>query len=211
MIYTARQLEQLLRANGQVVLPYRARLSPLAKDFIRAKKIEVGYSDVDPAAGSGKVAADMPLDVKESASTKPLLWWCDGPCGAAKAAISAVSREIGLSPIAIPQDAKKIAAAVRHLAGEVKAGRASGGLFVVTNAAAALIYANRCASLRAILGTSLTAVDEAIRELSPNVLAVEHTRQTLQQMKNMMLRFAKAQRTPSQTVRQDLKEMAQCG
>ena len=52
MIYTARQLEDLWKANGsngQVVLPYRARLSPMASDWIKSKRIIIGYSD-DTAA-----------------------------------------------------------------------------------------------------------------------------------------------------------------
>ena len=41
MIVTARQLEDLYRANGSnghVVLPYRARLTPLAQDWVKAKR-----------------------------------------------------------------------------------------------------------------------------------------------------------------------------
>ena len=48
MIVTARQLEDLHRqngGNGQVVLPYRARLTPLAQDWVRAKRVALGYSD----------------------------------------------------------------------------------------------------------------------------------------------------------------------
>ena len=48
MIYTARQIEDIWKANGsngQVVLPYRARLSPLAIDWVKSKKITLGYAD----------------------------------------------------------------------------------------------------------------------------------------------------------------------
>ena len=43
MIFTARQLEDLHKSNGHVVLPYGARLTPLAVDWARGKKIAVGY------------------------------------------------------------------------------------------------------------------------------------------------------------------------
>jgi len=61
MIVTARQLEDLHRAsgsNGHVTLPYRARLTPLGSDWVRAKKIVIGYSDVPmPVNGGGAPVA----------------------------------------------------------------------------------------------------------------------------------------------------------
>ena len=49
MIITARQLEDLHKShggNGRVTLPYRARLTPLAADFVRTRKLTLGYSDM---------------------------------------------------------------------------------------------------------------------------------------------------------------------
>ncbi len=60
MIVTARQLEDLHKhngANGHVTLPYRTRLSPLAADWVRAKKVVLGYSDgeaKETAPGAGE-------------------------------------------------------------------------------------------------------------------------------------------------------------
>src|SRR5258708_2828504 len=58
MIVTARQLEDLHKSNGgngRVTLPYRARLTPLAADFVRARKLTVGYSEVaTPATTTGE-------------------------------------------------------------------------------------------------------------------------------------------------------------
>src|SRR5947207_1779320 len=92
MIYTARQLEDLWKANGsngQVVLPYRARLSPMASDWIKSKKINVGYSD-DAAV---KVESKPAIEAAIAPAAGSFLWWCDGPCGTAKAALSAQARE----------------------------------------------------------------------------------------------------------------------
>ena len=126
MFVTARQLQDLHRShggNGQVTLPYRARLTPLAADYVRARKLVLGYSD---AAGTGTSAAlpisnggmggppmsslgSAPITPKSTRITPPqsglpplspaisnsafqstgFLWWCDGPCGTAKAAIVA--------------------------------------------------------------------------------------------------------------------------
>ncbi|MGB7156531.1 MAG: hypothetical protein WBD40_00610, partial [Tepidisphaeraceae bacterium] len=43
MIFTARQLEDLHRTNGHVTVPVGTRMTPLAQDWLRAKKIAVKY------------------------------------------------------------------------------------------------------------------------------------------------------------------------
>jgi hypothetical protein len=205
MIYTARQLEQLLKAHGKITLPYRARLTPLARDWVKLKKITIGYSDADspllkPADGTAGAA-------KKEVS-RPLLWWCDGASGVAKAALVSAARETNLVPMAILQDSSRVVSAVRHLVTEVKAGHADGGVLIAANSAAALMYANRSIVLRAIMGTSHAAMEQAIRELAPNVLVLEDQRQTLQQAKNMILRFARGKRQPTEAIERELKELA---
>ena len=62
MFVTVRQLEDLYRSNGSnghVVLPYRTRLTPLAQDWVRSKKVAVGYSDTEvkaPADRAGELS-----------------------------------------------------------------------------------------------------------------------------------------------------------
>src|SRR3954447_11162285 len=103
MFLTARQLEDLHRANGSnghLVLPYRARLTPLAADWVRARKIALGYSDDGAQPGNGNVpatgaatplavshggAATASTNLAAGSSAGAILWWCDGPCGPAKA------------------------------------------------------------------------------------------------------------------------------
>jgi hypothetical protein len=206
MIYTARQLEQLPKTDGKITLPCGARLTPLARDWAKLKKIAVEFGDAEISlvkptdAGSGHA--------KETASA-PLLWWCDGASGVAKAALMSAAREANLVPMAISQNSTRAVAAVRYLVGEVKAGRADGGVLITSgSAAAALMYANRCSALRAILGTSHAAMEAAIRDLAPNVLVLEDQRQTMQQARNMILRFARGKRQPSEAVERELKELA---
>src|SRR5918993_1746213 len=101
MIVTARQLEDLHRSNGSnghVTLPYRARLSPLAQDWVRARKVVLGYAETDaPQNGAFQtvVPASLPeqplaasrTDAPPSSPSAPngasasILYWCDGPCG----------------------------------------------------------------------------------------------------------------------------------
>src|SRR5206468_3564656 len=98
MIFTARQLEEMHKSNGSITLPYRARLTPLAQDWIRQKKVEIGYADIDTKTISGRaqlaVGSATRGELRSPANSgAKLLWWCDGPCGPAKAAIMAQSKE----------------------------------------------------------------------------------------------------------------------
>ena len=226
MIVTARQLDDLHRqngSNGHVVLPYRARLTPLALDWIKAKRVALGYSDVaKPANGADGIAsAAAPAEGKKDGCctacahaggqcATAYLWWCDGPNGPAKAALMAHEKESGLKAIDAPSGAGQIVPVIKKLAAEVKAGRAAGGLLMVQNGAAAMVYANRCPSLRAVLGTCQEAVEQGVQLVSANVLVIEYPHRTLQQMKNMLGRFAKAKRELGEDVKRQLQELTTC-
>jgi hypothetical protein len=215
MFITARQLEEMYKAHGRIVLPYRTRLTPAAQDWSRLKKVQVGYGDDDlskacvtccdggkPRANGAHAAGDK--------QTLPWLWWCDGPCAAAKAAVAGMSREANLTALDIADDPKRIVEVVKKLAGEVKADRAAGGVLAVTTAGEALVYANRCPSLRAIAGTTMAAVETGVRDVAANVLVVEHPRATLMQTKNILARFLRGPRELSEDLRQRLKDLATC-
>jgi ribose 5-phosphate isomerase RpiB len=234
MIVTARQLDDLHRqsgANGHLVLPYRARLTPLAQDWIKAKRVALGYSDVATPANGGNGRGNGGITVASAAApgeAKPegccskcahaegaccstaYLWWCDGPNGPAKAALTTHEKESGLKALDAPVGAKQIVPVVKKLAAEVKAGRAAGGVLMVQNAAAAMVYANRCPSLRAVLGTCQEAVEQGVQLVAANVLVIEYPHRTLQQMKNMLGRFAKAKRELSDEVKRQLQELTTC-
>ena len=213
MIYTARQLDDLHKgngANGQLVLPYGARLTPLAVDWAKSKKIAIGYSNIDApkptAARAGIAAPGVP--------NANLLWWCDGPCGAAKAAIAAQSKESALAAIDLPSDGANVVNAIKQIAVEMKGGKVAAAILLVQSGAAAIVYANRCPSLRAVLGTCLETVEQGIQLVAANLLVIEYPHQTLSQMKNLIGRFARAAaagRAPSDEVQQRLKELASCG
>jgi hypothetical protein len=211
MIYTARQLEDLWKANGsngQVVLPYRARLSPMASDWIKSKRIAIGYSD------DGTVKVETPAKEKTSpapVATGAFLWWCDGPCGTAKAALSAQARESSLGEIGIPSEPSKLISVLKQLASEVKLNKAPGGLLMVNSTASALVYANRCPSLRAIVGTCLETVEQGLNQVAANVLIIEYPHKTLQQIRNLISRFVRSKRELSEETRKSLQELTTCG
>jgi ribose 5-phosphate isomerase RpiB len=140
------------------------------------------------------------------------LWWCDGPCGAAKAAILAHARDANLLPVEIGADPTSTAATVKQVALEVKSGRVTGAILAVGHGAAAMVMANRCTSLRAVLGTCLDSVDQAVRRVGANVLVLEHSHRTLMEMRNMIKRFTSAQvRDVAPDVERQLRELASCG
>jgi ribose 5-phosphate isomerase RpiB len=210
MIYSARQLEDLHRANGHVTLPYNARLTPLAQDWARARKLEIHYSDGEAReTASGAGAASLAFSGKSGSGT--FLWWCDGPCGPAKAAIAQQAKQSNLLSIEIGSDLSQLASVVKHVAAEVKAQRAAGAVLLVACGAGAMVYANRCPSLRAVLGTCLDSVDQALRRVAANVLVVEHAHKTLSETRNMLARFVSASRELSPDVRRQLEELASCG
>jgi ribose 5-phosphate isomerase RpiB len=214
MIYTARQLADLHHGNGQLVLPYGARLTPLAVDWAKSRKIQIGYSNIElpkPVVRPIGITPTQPSPGVSGEGSRALLWWCDGPCGAGKAAIMAMQKESTLQPIDLPNDAGSLAKVVKHLASEIKTGNATGGVILVQTGAAALLFANRCPSLRAVLGTCLQAVEQGISQVAANVLVMEYPYQTLMQIKNMLSRFVRGQRTPSEQVQKQLQELASCG
>ena len=210
MIYSARQLEDLHRTNGHVTLPYNARLTRLAQDWARARKVEIRYSDGearDPASDAG--ASSVTFSGTSGSGT--FLWWCDGPCGPAKAAVAQQAKQSNLLPIEIGSDLSQLASVVKHVAAEVKAQRAAGAVLLVGCGAGAMVFANRCPSLRAVLGTCLDSVDQALRRVAANMLVIEHPHKTFSETRNMLARFVSASRELSPDVRRQLEELASCG
>ena len=216
MIFTARQLQELHKSNGQVRLPIGARLTPMAADFVRSRKIAIVYGDdVLVAKGSRAVGGDQATGPYATAAPVPIsgnvvLWWCDGPCGQAKAAIASQARESNLQPIGVTAEPKFIVPAIKHLANEIRNDRATAGILLVQSAAAAGVFANRCPSLRAIVGTCRDAVQQGVELLSANVLIVEHPYQTLQQVRNLLTVFLKPRRPIARETEQQLRELATC-
>lgn len=216
MIFTARQLEDLHKSNGHVTLPVGARLTPMANDWVRSRKIAVVYDrQKAPVTGSSPTAARPsvaePAALSAPAAAGQILWWCDGPCGAAKAAIASLAREANIQPLPVNVEPKFLVGAIKHLAKEIKIDRAAAGILLVQSGAAAAVYANRCPSLRAILGTCRDAVQQGLDQVAANVLIVETPHQTLQQVKNVIGLFVRMRRTPSDDVKRQLAELASCG
>src|SRR5882762_5542988 len=123
MIFSARQLQDLHRSNGQVTLPAQARLTPLARDWVRSRGIQVVFADA-PINALAKPQATLvqPIDFDELsrvAASRALLWWCDGPCGAVKAALMATAHELEISELKIASHPQLLVSAIHELAREI--------------------------------------------------------------------------------------------
>lgn len=203
MIFTARQLQDLQgggQSDGQIVLPYGSRLSPLALDWARSKRLKIGYGSAE-MVGTPKAS---------QLGASALLWWCDGPCGAAKAALAAKARDSSFVPIDLPSEPTQLTSAIKRLASGVKAGQADGGVLLVKAAAEAIVFANRCPSLRAMVGTCLESVDQGIVAVAANVLVLEYPYKNVSQIRNLLSRFARGARNPSDETQRRLQELQSC-
>ena len=144
MIVTARQLEDLHRksgGNGQLLLPYRARLTPLAQDWVRAKRVTLGYGEITSATApvvESKSEACCTKCAHDSGKccSSSFVWWCDGPCGPAKAVLTSFEKELGIKPLDVQGGSKQIVTVIKKLASQVKAGEAAGGVLMVESGAA---------------------------------------------------------------------------
>jgi ribose 5-phosphate isomerase RpiB len=218
MIFTARQLQDLHKTNGHVTVPVGARVTPLAQDWLRQKKIALKYGTNGSVPPKPDVSAVGPAQAPKEPGHLPLtfappgtlLWWCDGPCGQAKGAIAAQSRESSLHPLDLPASNDNLVPAIKRLAAEVKSGRASGGILLVQAGAAAIVYANRCPSLRAILGTCRQSVEQGVQHLAANVLIIEHPYHSLPQVRNILVPFVRGRRELSDDVQRQLQELSTC-
>jgi hypothetical protein len=195
-----------------VVLPYGARLTPLAVDWARGKKVAVGYGPdelVKSANGARAVSGIGAADAHVPAGA--FLWWCDGPCGAAKAAVGAQAKESSLAAVELPSDGKNLVPAIKRVAVAVKEGKAAGGVLLVQSGAAAVMLANRCPVLRAIVGTTLESLEAGIVRVAANVLVLEYPNKSFSQLKNLLSRFARARRDVSEDLKKQIEELASCG
>ena len=201
-IVTANQLQAAMAAapDGVAVLACDARLTPLAADLAREKPQGVCR------ASSGTVAAPAG---SPAPAALPLLWWADGPNAAVRQIVE--QRRDRLRSSTTGANPSATAQVVRDLAAAIKARQVAGGLLFVNHAAQAMCYANRCLSIRAVLGTCDEAVEQGLGELGANVLVLEYPFVGQRAMAAMVDRFMHAPPTVPPSVERMLAELHRCG
>ena len=203
-IVTANQLQAAIDAagDGVAVLAADARLSPLAADFAREHPRKVRRVGTDSAAASSASPA--------ANATLPWMWWIDGSCPV----VAQVTGERGSQltrAVSLGSGSAALGQVVRDLASAIKSHRVLGGLLFVHNAARAMCLANRCQSIRAVVGTCGEAVEQGIAELGANVLVIEYPHHGPRAVAAMVDRFMQQPPRVPPAVERELAELHRCG
>ncbi|MEX2672150.1 MAG: RpiB/LacA/LacB family sugar-phosphate isomerase [Phycisphaeraceae bacterium] len=198
---TARQLEGL--KGGAVTLSPDATLTPLAVDYVKEKKLTVKRAAVAAASVAGGAGG-----AKVGGTVGGWSWWIDGRCEAVEQLTA--QRRSQLKPVGEKHQLSALTAAVRSVARDVKQNKAAGGVLFVHSAAQAACFANRCPSLRAVVGTCGEAVEQGIQLLAANVLIVEYPHVGPRAMQAMVDRFVTAERPNLPAVDRQLMELGRC-
>ncbi|MCE9590409.1 MAG: hypothetical protein K8S99_07790 [Planctomycetes bacterium] len=200
-IITANQLQAAMDASsgGAVVLAVDARLSPLANDLARKFPNRIQRA----SASSNK--SENPAD----AADLPWLWWIDGSCPVVSQVTT--ERSARLRASSAPHSPASLSGVVRELASAIKARRVAGGILFVHNAARAMCLANRCASIRAVVGTCGEAVEQGVTELGANVLVVEYPHHGYRGVSQMVDRMLQQPPKPPASIERELADLHRCG
>jgi hypothetical protein len=199
---TENQLREAIKssAQGVALLAAEARLTPLGNDFARQfpekiQRVTLGRSD---AAMNTHSATDLPWH-----------WWIQGQCPIVTQVTS--ERAARLRTMASRHGSDQLGQVVRDLAAAVKSNAAAGGLLFVPSAARVMCMANRCASLRAVVGTCGEAVEQGVRELGANVLVIEYPHHGPRSIAAMVDRIMTQKPAVPAAVQRDLADLHRCG
>lgn len=204
-IITADQLQAAMDAAADrvAVLAADARLTPLANDLARLhpERIRRANADANPKlkiqnSNFGDAAGGDAL---------PWLWWSEGFCPVVQSAMGDLRTRV--RPSAAPRSDTGFVQVVRDLDAAVRNKTVQGGLLFVERAAVALCYANRVRSLRAVAGTGVEAVEDAIAQLGANVLIIEYPRTNPEKLQAMVERFVNAPAKAPANVERHLAEL----
>jgi hypothetical protein len=204
-IITASQLRIAMDAAPDKVatLATDARLTPLAADL--ARQFPQRVRRVVPMASPGKDAGSAPGHASGGGAWA---WWIEGQCSAVEEIVNA--RRARLRMVGASRSSASLDEVVRNVVGAIKGKQVVGGLLFVPSAARAVCMANRCAAIRAVVGTCGEAVEQGIRELGANVLVIEYPHVGPAAVAAMMDRImAQAPKAPPQVERQ-LADLGRC-
>lgn len=202
---TENQLREVIKSSpsGVALLASDAKLTPLGNDFARQfpdKVRRVSSNDLrtGEATQSSKAKADLPWQ-----------WWIQGQCPVVNTVTS--ERSARLRKMSAGNHDDNLVRVVRDLAQAIKSGSAAGGLLFVPSAARAMCLANRCQSIRAVVGTCGEAVEQGVRELGANVLVIEYPHHGPRAVTAMVDRIMSQSPVVPASVHRDLADLHRCG
>lgn len=197
-IVTANQLRTAMDASGDgvAVVAADARLTPLAKDLAREKpgklrRVTTAAADAGTPGDGGR-----------------WLWWSERHFPSSS---SMMDRLVGrLVRTGAGRSGAELWQVVRDIAAAVRNGRAAGAVLFVSSAAQAGCFVNRCASLRAVVGTCEDAVAQGMAQVGANVLIVEVPHVLPEVIEAMVGRMTGMRPRVPGHVERALKELERC-
>jgi ribose 5-phosphate isomerase RpiB len=203
---TARQLEAV--GAKLVNLAPGAKLTPAGADYVRDRKIKVERAAAKSACGCGGTCCGKSGGGKKPATPGQWAWWIDGHCPGVDQVVPQYGSS--LAPIAARRQSSGLVEACGTLAQRIARGKVAGGVLFVRSAALAACFANRCPSVRAVVGTCTGAVEQGVKQLGANVLIVEYPYHGPESMRQMIDTFVKTPRPALSQVERQLKELGRC-
>lgn len=202
---TENQLREAIKSStsGVALLAADAKLTPLGNDFARQFPQKIRRTLAN-AARSGDIAKS-----NTPAGDLPWQWWIQGQCPVVAAVTS--ERTARLRKMSAGNNQDNLVRVVRELALAIKSGTVAGGLLFVPSAARAMCLANRCQSIRAVVGTCGEAVEQGVRELGANVLVIEYPHHGPRAAAAMVERMMSQLPVVPASVQRDLADLHRCG
>ncbi len=171
-VITALMLDELRRTGKEIRLRKDALLTPAARDWLKEHHLPITWEDGGQGQADRTLAVVMDAGLPEMRAIRAML-----------------ERGGGLAEVIEPAGRSGMAAATRRLCGRISRREVARGIVFAVDGATAVCIANKHNGIRAALGVSVPAVEEACRELGLNMLIIEYPRQTTYQMKQMIDRL----------------------
>lgn len=172
-----------------------ARLTPLAKDYLKEKKIRVGSALPAPAPGTAAPNSGTISGNNSSRRPTGYIYWMEGQDQAVRQMLTGYRDQ--LRPVASSATGSELASVVQTIARQIENGQAQGAVLFVRSGALAGCFANRKSSLKAIVGTSLHTVEVGVHQLQANVLIIEYPQAGTGLMGQMLTQFLSGARDGS--------------
>jgi hypothetical protein len=207
MYLSARQVQEMMRSAGRIVLPVGARLTPSAADWVR----QGGHTFVRSEAEVTPQMTEQNALGKEAlikSSSAPLLWWTATPSATLKAAISTLGART--SAIDILSDPGKLTSVIRQVCKQMALGLAQGAVIGTSASGAAVVLANRRPLLRAIVATRAVTLQASISSAAANVLIIEPDGHSLIELRSLIRQFADFARPSDQAISRQIVEVSRC-
>ncbi len=188
-VITASKLAGL---EGTVYLAPGARLSPLAVDLAKQRKLHIQTVNT----------------VTKAAAAPSWIYWMQGHCPSAARAIEQWrGQAVADARISAGQQLPTV---IRAIAKDFSGGQMRLAVLFVPSAARAVCLANRCENLRAIVGTCRQAVQEGIEFLGANVLVLEYPHHGFKSMVDLIGLFLSSTGKAPKDVESQLAALAVC-